>query len=67
MKNKLSANAITRTIVVTMMVRKENEPNRKTIRPITHRMAMNGVAATSTAPQKERSDSSAISEPSAKP
>src|SRR5690606_15616999 len=59
-KNMDSAKEITRTSVVTMMVRKEKEPKNSRIMPIDHITARNGVAATMMAPKKERSAKSAM-------
>ena len=67
MKNKLSAKQMTSTSVVTMMVRNLNEPKNRVISPITQSTAMNGVAATMSAPQSERSERRAISAPRPKP
>src|SRR5690606_8644827 len=66
-KNMDSAKEITRTSVVTMMVRKEKEPKNMRIMPMDHITARKGVAATMMAPKKERSARSAISAPRPKP
>ena len=67
MKNIDSAKAMTSTSVVTIMVRKEKEPNSNSTVPMDHMTATNGVAATMMAPQKERRANRAMKAPRPKP